>query len=394
MIAGFNLFEVMGIVRQEERHSDFLAFLLDPTQPHGLADAVLRDVLHAALSNGGVDAPSVSSLEAALLELSDARVLREWNCVDLLVVSDDEKIVIALENKVDSDEHDDQLERYLELTQRHYAGYRIVPVFLTPDGRPSSHARYHRLGYRDVMRVLRGTLATGRQTMGGDVVVAVTHYVEMLERHIVDDSEIAKLAKRIYQRHRRALDLIFEYRPDDQQVVLDAVRAAIQGESTLRGIYVTKSVVHFVPTAWDGLPPLDQGDPKEWYGGSTNLLRFEMELTGHLSVHLRIGPGPAEHRQRLYDMTALDGHLFSSAQGRSNTLYDKWVQVWRSIVIAKGKDWNSLTVEERVAKFETWWKGFVSDKLPSLTAFFVSRLAEPPAVGVPADGVTVATPQP
>ena len=32
----FNLFEALGIVRQEIRHSDFLAFLLDPRQNHGL----------------------------------------------------------------------------------------------------------------------------------------------------------------------------------------------------------------------------------------------------------------------------------------------------------------------------------------------------------------------
>ncbi len=32
----FNIFEAIGAVRMELRHSDFLAFLLDPNQSHGL----------------------------------------------------------------------------------------------------------------------------------------------------------------------------------------------------------------------------------------------------------------------------------------------------------------------------------------------------------------------
>ena len=35
----FNVFEAMGVVFQEVRHSDFLAFLLDPRGHHGLGDS-------------------------------------------------------------------------------------------------------------------------------------------------------------------------------------------------------------------------------------------------------------------------------------------------------------------------------------------------------------------
>ena len=33
--AEFNIFEAIGVVHQELRHSDFLAFLLNPRQNHG-----------------------------------------------------------------------------------------------------------------------------------------------------------------------------------------------------------------------------------------------------------------------------------------------------------------------------------------------------------------------
>lgn len=36
----FNIFEAIGVVRQELRHSNFLAFLLDPKQNSGLAQSI------------------------------------------------------------------------------------------------------------------------------------------------------------------------------------------------------------------------------------------------------------------------------------------------------------------------------------------------------------------
>jgi hypothetical protein len=41
----FNIFEAIGAVRVELRHSDFLAFLLNPTQNHGLGDAFVKRLL-------------------------------------------------------------------------------------------------------------------------------------------------------------------------------------------------------------------------------------------------------------------------------------------------------------------------------------------------------------
>jgi hypothetical protein len=45
----FNIFEAIGMHKQELRHSAFLSFLLDPRQPHGLGDDFLKKVLQRAL---------------------------------------------------------------------------------------------------------------------------------------------------------------------------------------------------------------------------------------------------------------------------------------------------------------------------------------------------------
>ncbi|MEX0268749.1 PD-(D/E)XK nuclease family protein [Leptolyngbyaceae cyanobacterium UHCC 1019] len=43
LVNQFNIFEAIGVTRQELRHSDFLAFLLNPTQSHQLGDRYLNE---------------------------------------------------------------------------------------------------------------------------------------------------------------------------------------------------------------------------------------------------------------------------------------------------------------------------------------------------------------
>ena len=45
MLAEFNVFEMLGIEKNEIRHSAFLAWLLDPNGTHGLGDYFLRRFL-------------------------------------------------------------------------------------------------------------------------------------------------------------------------------------------------------------------------------------------------------------------------------------------------------------------------------------------------------------
>ena len=43
--SGLNIFEAVGLDRQEIRHSNFLAFLLRPQESHGLSDAFLKRLI-------------------------------------------------------------------------------------------------------------------------------------------------------------------------------------------------------------------------------------------------------------------------------------------------------------------------------------------------------------
>ena len=61
-------------------------------------------------SNGRYDV-----FHVLLMDLYSFSVMREWKNIDILLTSSDEKTVIAIENKVGSHEHSNQLNRYREI---------------------------------------------------------------------------------------------------------------------------------------------------------------------------------------------------------------------------------------------------------------------------------------
>jgi hypothetical protein len=62
-------FEAIGMVRQEIRHSNFLAYLLDPARPHGIGDVALRALL-ITLAEGN----SAQRLDFHFRDLSSLRL--------------------------------------------------------------------------------------------------------------------------------------------------------------------------------------------------------------------------------------------------------------------------------------------------------------------------------
>lgn len=224
----FNLFEAIGVVRQELRHSDFLAFLLNPQHPHGIGDLFLKRLLQRTLTGNRRSGLPISLIDLDVWSLDSAFILREWNSIDLLVVDETHRIIVLIENKIGTTEHSNQLARYLGVLQHHYPGCRVLALYLTPEGDLPSDERYLPVSYSVVLQLVEQLLDTRSSVMGGDLQTLLRHYAELLRTHVVSDSEIDDLCLRIYQKHQRALDLIFERRPDREFAVQQLLERIIQ----------------------------------------------------------------------------------------------------------------------------------------------------------------------
>lgn len=217
----FNLFDVLKITRAEIRHSNMLGWLLNPNENHGLGDAFLRGILQRLIENDSDGRYDVFSV--LLMDLYSFSVMREWKNIDILLTSSDEKTVIAIENKVGSHEHSNQLNRYRETLKKEYPGYCRLYIFLTPDGEePSDVENWDVLSYVDVVEVLEDVNA--RINVLPDVDLMIKNYIDIVRRDIVEDQQLIDICNKIYNKHKKALDLIFENRKDGKTQVSDAIK--------------------------------------------------------------------------------------------------------------------------------------------------------------------------
>ena len=70
----FNLFDILKIAEAEIRHSNILAWLLDPNENHGLSDRIIKGVVQYGVSVSEKLKPDVFKL--LLMEYHDFVVLR------------------------------------------------------------------------------------------------------------------------------------------------------------------------------------------------------------------------------------------------------------------------------------------------------------------------------
>ena len=304
----FNIFESLGLVRQEIRHSAFLRWLLDPTETHGLGDYWLRQFLKKVIKNGEEILGNTFSLfDLDGWDLAQAEVRREWRNIDILILDEKNQFVCAIENKVDSGESGDQLKRYLHLVEQEFAQYKKAFVFLTKFGNSPSEASYIPFTYKDLVFVIENALGRRESQLHYEIKLFVQHYLDMVRRHIVEDSELQELCGRLYKNHRRALDLIFEHRHDRIAEVGKVIQNYISSRSEeIFSINDSTTYIKFLPKCMNVPQIQDDGIP---------ILACQLvNKNKHIQFDLQLRPGPQTMREQIYEMAKRLPQIFGEPQ--------------------------------------------------------------------------------
>ncbi len=269
-IGRFNVFDALGVVRAEIRHSTFLRWLLDPNESHGQGALFLRAVLMDVLRSTPAELRPLSPIDLDGVELRGVDVRTEWNRVDVLITCEEPAFVVAIENKIDSGEHSDQLSRYHEAVTRHFGDRRALYVFLTREGDEPSEAQWTPYSYRQLHRVLERVSRTSEGAIGDDVRVFLDHYVLLLRSRFMDHPDIDDLVAKIYKQHRQAIDLIVERKPDPKTELVDATVGALRhhidfDDRVAKGSM--RTLRRLVPRLWSEILPAvgsDASFPSSW----------------------------------------------------------------------------------------------------------------------------------
>lgn len=142
-----NLFAILNFTRHELRHSDFLAWLLNPSASHGLGDRFLRFVLSVVSKDAVADLPT----KAASLDWSATLVRRETENMDLLLTNKGHETIILIENKTRTNEREGQVGGYRQFLESNFKPKHLLSIFLDLRGLKSTDTRTVNLDYRTLL---------------------------------------------------------------------------------------------------------------------------------------------------------------------------------------------------------------------------------------------------
>ena len=311
MLARFDAFAFQGVSGSEKIHSDILAWLLDPGGTHSAGGLFLTRFL---LETGEATGEQIRTID-----WSNTIVQREWRNVvdgatgflDILILNAGAKFACAIENKVFSGEHSEQLTGYRRALEDTYFAYRRSHLFLSRQGtspeRPEERKFWKPVDYGTILRLVEKALDDGVGDGDEEVMAFLRQYATTLRRRILPNIEIKQMASRIYLQHREAIDLINSHKEayiDDLREICQKVMRCQEGWELI-GEHGGKKLLGFIHTWWKESRLFRTGTGWQPQTDSLLVLDFDFRVIGQVTLILTMSSGNIEDdvRKKLYDKT-------------------------------------------------------------------------------------------
>lgn len=219
----FNPIRVMRMESMEIRHSAILSWLMDPAESHGLGDSFLRAFIAGAL-RGDDTGRKPTALDVAEEDLRYSEIRREWQNIDILVLSRKQGWAFVIENKFYSSQHSNQLQRYRSKVEALYGAgsknslsekqLKVRGIFLTLEDEEPKDGEYARIRYADICQLLEQLIEQNYGTLSQEVRTFLRHYLRVIKEATGMDEKMTQmqaLARKLYTSHRRVIDFIVEH---------------------------------------------------------------------------------------------------------------------------------------------------------------------------------------
>ena len=208
----FNIFDCIGINKQEIKHSNFLAWLFNPKQTHGLADFFIKEFLkQVLLDNIKSDPNQPTVFDIDCWDMSEVNVIREYKNIDILFIDNINKFICVIENKIETKQHSNQLTRYKDEVNNNdeYKEYKKLFLYLKPivDGDLKD---YIYVSYDKIVNIIDKLIEKKESNINKDLLLVIEHYKELLLRDVMNDIKIKEICQTIYKNHKNALEIIYE----------------------------------------------------------------------------------------------------------------------------------------------------------------------------------------
>ena len=252
-----NIFSALSVNRMEIRHSNFIGYLLDPNETHGLKDLILKKVLRGIFNSSKSSQRNI--FDADYLDYSNVEIRREWRNIDILIILS--KDVVVIENKIDTSDHSEQLARYKKTVEESFnqEKYNIHYVYLTPFGDDpndkSVRNDYINYSYEEISKIIESIITIYRNSLSEKIYFYLYDYLTVLRRELLMTDALNEDARKVYIKHQQAINFIFKNRPNP---IDEIVYPAFENSLTDSGYFIgskSQRIIRFTTTELNGLLP-------------------------------------------------------------------------------------------------------------------------------------------
>lgn len=362
----FNPLKVLRVDQFEIRHSNVLAWLLDPNENHQMGSFFIKKLLSRLMTRSENEdkTEGIDWLPFLYGSFFDVEVYREVKTetnrfIDLLVIVPSQKLVLVIENKFHAGESEGQLKDYINYARNRFDqdGYNIIPIFLTLTSETPSYSDYWILDYNDILEIITFQLELNQESMSDNIYEFLMYYTAILKEELVQDEEAIQIALDVYQANQAAIDILYlsqhvEYKKQPRynglyskvdgftenqnmslrriyeknkqtidyifnigsNVLREAFLSFVQLEELPEEVYKAHiSVPSFILPDWSDFKETI-GEPEHGYWlGHGLIIWFERKWDERLKVVVEVGPTPYDKRLNLLTELEKQGISFRSS---------------------------------------------------------------------------------
>jgi hypothetical protein len=216
------VFDILGVSLDERTHSRMLAWLLDPSESHGLGTAIVRRFLYEAAKLARQKALDfelpgrlITPLLAETLSFADLVIQPEYSLPsarrpDLVLSSEREGWLCLIENKIGSGEGEEQTSDYYSGAVESFPPgnfpHRLF-VYLSPRGLRPQSKYFVPMSYSSLLEIL--VRESSAASVRGQT--TISQYVKCLRSRVVEQKELQEICWKLYRTHATAVDTIVQY---------------------------------------------------------------------------------------------------------------------------------------------------------------------------------------
>jgi len=201
-----NIFEILNVSHKELVHSNILAWLLSVKNNQPIGTFFLKEFVKVINERYGYLDLIKELNELSEKDFNSSDIYREKLRTDILIHFPYSKIIIVIENKIFSNEHDNQLKKYENSIENIYnKNYKYIYLFLTPDGySPKNSTNWLPISYLEINEII------SILKIKFNSIDFIGSYQKILEEHVMKKSPLVSEALKVYKNNRQAFDYILE----------------------------------------------------------------------------------------------------------------------------------------------------------------------------------------